>query len=416
MVFVSGAADRSYTVDGSISSPTRVSRWSRIDFSVEKRPTHHPLPTMCDGGRLVDTCGTTLDFFVQDITGMLRIAIDNDGSATGGEGEEQAQEKQAGGIPISRSPTRPSKTPPSRGRRPQPSNISNNTAAARSGDAGNGEGGSRGAAGVDAGVNSDDDSFGKDSHDLKGFDELDDTIGGVDGKTFSYDDYPAAGSPEEPVWVHTPWCGTNSGDIPVLDKVFENVPGGGKAPPVAQVSLSSSASAPPASSPAFPEAGVNGSSDNRVDSVEKFDGGRSKEHVGEKTRDSHSPSSREQQEFDGGGGDGAGEQGNTAAGISSLGLAKGGEGEGGVDGRRSPRRAVGGGSSPRAVAGGGELKRYDWRADVVPARPSLLATSRIPMGNRADKLKSRNAKKHDNNKKVCRHGYGEFGSMDKRTY
>lgn len=330
---------------------------------------------------------------------MLRIAIDNDGSATGGEGEEQTQEKQAGGTATNRSPTRPTNAPPSRGRRPQPSN---NTAAAATG-----EGGSKGTAAVNKGADDDDDSFGKDSHDLTGFDELDDTIGGVGGKAFSYDDYPAAGSPEEPVWVHTPWCGTNSGDIPVLDKVFEKVPDGGKAPPVAQVSRPASASVAPAPSPASPEAVVNGGSNNSTDSVEKFNRGGSKEHAEEYARDFQSPSRREQQEFDGGDGDGdgAGEQGSTATAIPSLSVAEEGEGEGGTGGRRSPRRAVGGGSSPRAVAGGGELKRYDWSADVVPGRPSLLATSRIPMGNRANKLKSRNAKKNDTNKKVCRHGY-----------
>lgn len=359
---------------------------------------------------------------------MLRTAIDDDGSGTGEQAEEQGREKKTGVIATNRSPTRPHNAPPSRGRRPQPNNTSNNnnnTAASRAvaaiSDTGKGKGGNTEEADVDEGVK-DDDSFGKDSHDLRGFDELDDTFRGVNGKAFSYDDYPAAGSPEEPVWIHTPWCGTNSGDIPVHDKIFDKVPDGVTAPPVVQLVLPASASSSPAPSPVSPEAGVNGSStslsiiqddDNGAGSVEKFDGDGRKQRVEDKARGVHSPPHREQQDFDSGGEDATREQEDTATAISPLGLWEGAEEEGSDGGRRSPRGATGGGSSPRAVAGGGELKRYDWSADIVPARPSLLATSRIPMGNRADKLKSRNAKRKDTNKKVDKMGTGGVGSRDK---
>lgn len=337
---------------------------------------------------------------------MLRTAIDDEDSTIEDKGEGQAQEKSANGVTATRPPTRPSSAPLARGRRPQPKNSnteSNQQTSAPSAAASAAAGGDVTIGEED--VVGDDDSFGKDSHDLRGFDELE----GEAGEAFSYDDYPAAGSPEEPEWFHTPWCGTNSGDIPILDKVFQKSPVGGSAPPVAQLVPPVSVSTPPASS----SRGVSGNSaggDDASGIVEYSDTGGSSTKV-EKITSSHPPR-REGQHPDGGDvksgvtielstvARGAGQKGVVAA-ISPLSLAGGEEKEEGRgSGWGSPRRASGM-SSPRVIAGGGELKRYDWGgADVVPAKPSLFATSRIPTGNRADKQKFRNAKRKDTNKKV----------------
>lgn len=345
---------------------------------------------------------------------MLRNAIDDEDSTIQDKGEDQAQEKSANGVEATRPPTRPSSAPPARGRRPQlntSNNESNQQASAPSAAASAAAGGNVTAEGEE-GAGVDDDSFGKDSHDLQGFDELE----GEAAEAFSYDYYPAAGSPEEPEWFHTPWCGANSGDIPVLDKVFGKASAAGNAPVAAQL-------VPPVS--LFASRGDGGESaggDGSSGFVQHSDGGGSSTKVEEIS--SFHPFRREGRHPDGGNVKpgvtialsadvrGEGEKGVVAP-ISPLSLAGGEEKEEGRgSGRGSPRRASGILSSPRVISGGGELKRYDWGgAGVVPTKPSLVATSRIPMGNRADKQKFRNAKRKDANKKVGKAGI--VGAMDK---
>ncbi|CAN0527817.1 unnamed protein product, partial [Ectocarpus sp. 12 AP-2014] len=266
---------------------------------------------------------------------------------------------------------------------------------------------------ADEGVDvDDDDSFGKDSHDLRGFDELE----GEAWKNFSYDDYPAAGSPEEPEWIHTPWCGTNSGDIPVLDKVSDNKVLDSDGTSIVQLVLpASAASAPPSSA----------SSAGRVDgdtatqpvvrgggAPEGYGDGEDKGVIVEHEREVGSPRSGAEGGADKGKSCSAtGElfTGDAAAAISPLSFAGGGakrnsQDDGGGSGR-SPGRVGDGFTSPRALAGGGELRRYNWLgADAAPTKPSLFATSRIPTGNRADKQRFRNAKKQDANRKTVSWG------------
>lgn len=340
---------------------------------------------------------------------MLRSAMDDEDSTIEDKEQGQAQEKSAtNNVATARPPTRPSSAPPARGRRPQ-LNIGNNESkpqtlapsVAASAAAGRGVTSGEEDPGVDG------DSFGKDSHDLEGFDELEGEAAGA----FSYDDYPAAGSPQEPEWFHTPWCGTNSGDTPVLDKVFEKARvGGGDAPTATQRVPRLAMSAPPALS----SRGVSGRSAGGEDTstfVEHSGTGGSSTKAEEITSD-HPP--RRARGYPDGGdvkpGDtielspvarGAGEEEVVAA-MSPLSLAGGEEGEESRGSRRrSPRRAGGGVSAPRVIAGGGELKRYDWGgADVVPTKSSLVAASKIPTGNRADKQRFRNARRKDANKKV----------------
>ena len=330
---------------------------------------------------------------------MLRTALDDEDSTTEDTREGgQPPEHSANGVVAARPPTRPSSAPPSRGRRPQPNasnSEGNRQTSAPSAAASAAAGGV--VRNAEEGVGADDDSFGKDSHDLRGFDELE----GEAAEAFSYDDYPAAGSPEEPEWLHTPWCGTNSGDIPVLDKVFEKGPVGGGGGMVAPLVPRVSMSVPPALA------------------------GRGGTTIVEESASSHNPH-REGQHTDGGEvkpgvtielspvGRREGENGVAGA-MSPLSLAGGEEREDGRgnSGRRSPRRASGAVSSPRVIAGGGELKRYDWGgADVVPTKPSIVATSRIPTGNRADKQRFRNAKRKEANKKARKAGI--IGPVDKR--
>lgn len=291
---------------------------------------------------------------------MLRDAIDDENTADGAQEQAARADSCVGGAEANRPPVRPASAPPARGRRPQPSNNSGNQQASSSGPVvatGGVRGGERGNGVVATkGGNDDDDSFGKDSHDLRGFDELE----GETAAAFSYEDYPAAGSPEEPEWTHDPWCGTNSGDIPILDN-NEVVDGGRETPGEVRVSTS-----PPVASPTS-----------------------SAEHVDEET----AVAGREEH----------GDLGEIVSPLSST--VDGDEGHyggGDVCGRGTPPRVGQGASSPRTVAGGRELKRYDWGgADAVPTKPSLLAASRIPTGNRADKQKYRNAKKKAANRKVC---------------
>ncbi|CAM9690681.1 unnamed protein product, partial [Ectocarpus sp. 13 AM-2016] len=353
-----------------------------------------------------------------DVEGMLRNVMEDGGSVTGEAEGKEAQPR--GGTAAGRPPTRPSSAPPARGKRPQPAaattknnnqHVSETVAASPSATEKAGEGENVGAA--DEGVDvDDDDSFGKDSHDLRGFDELE----GEAWKNFSYDDYPAAGSPEEPEWIHTPWCGTNSGDIPVLDKVSDKKVLDSDGTPMVQLVLPASAASAPASS---------ASSAGRVDSdtatqpvirgggaSEGFGDGEDKEVIVEHKRDVDSPRSGAEGGADKGRPCSAtGElfTGDAAAAISPLSFAGGGakrdsQGDGGGSGR-SPGRVGDGFTSPRALAGGGELRRYNWLgADAAPTKPSLFATSRIPTGNRADKQRFRNAKRQDANRKTVSWG------------
>eukprot|EP00752_Nemacystus_decipiens_P016245 g14525.t1 len=348
----------------------------------------------------------------QDVAGMLRDAINGEDSITEDWREGQAPEQSAAnGVVATRPPTRPCSAPPSRGRRPQPNaskhesngrtSVPSAAASAAAGD------GARNAQ-EDAGV--DDNSFGKDSHDLQGFEELE----GETAEAFSYDEYPASGSPEEPEWFHTPWCGTNSGDIPVLDKVFEKGSVGGKVPttvtpPAARMSMSVP--------PALANRGVRGgrAGGEASSSFDGHKGARGSSAKVEEITSSHT-FRREGQHLKGGDVEpgvtielspaGRGEDKGVVEAISPLSFAAIEEREEGRDGeRKRPSRASGGVSSPRVIAGGGELKRYDWGgADVVPLKPSLLATSRIPTGNRADKQRFRNAKRKQVNKKTVSWG------------
>ncbi|CAB1109451.1 unnamed protein product [Ectocarpus sp. CCAP 1310/34] len=352
--------------------------------------------------------------FVRDVEGILKTVMEDGGSVTG---EAEGKESQpSGGVAAGRPPTRPSSAPPARGKRPQPAaattrninqHVSETVAASPSATENAGEGENVGAAneGVDV---DDDDSFGKDSHDLRCFDELEDEA----WKNFSYDDYPAAGSPEEPEWIHTPWCGTNSGDIPVLDKVSGRKVLDSDGVPMVQLVLpTSAASAPPSS--ASSADGVDGNTATQPvvrggDASEGFGDGGDKGVIAEHKRDVGSPRSGAQDGADKGRPCSAtGElfTGDPAAAISPLSFAGEGEerdsqGDGGGSGR-SPGSVGDGFTSPRALAGGGELRRYNWLgAGAAPTKPSLLATSRIPSGNRADKQRFRNAKRQDSNRKV----------------
>lgn len=341
---------------------------------------------------------------------MLRTAINDEDSTTEDKEEGQAREKSVNGVAVTRPPTRPSSAPPARGKRPQlnAGNNENNqqtsasSAAASAAAAADGE-----VTHGDEGASVDDDSFGKDSHDLRGFDELE----GEAGQAFSYDEYPAAGSPEEPEWLHTPWYGTNSADIPVLDKVVKTDRVGGHAPTVARPVPRLSTSAPPPVSSSKATGGSAGGEDSSS-FVEHSDAGGSSTRV-EKSANSRAPCREGRIPDDGGGVNpgvtiellpvarGAGEKGFVAA-VSPLSVAgsEGKEEDRGC-GWRSPRRASGAVSSPRVIAGGGELKRYDWGgADAVPTKPALFVTSRLPVGNRADKQRFRNAKKKNANQKV----------------
>ncbi len=370
---------------------------------------------------------------------MLKIAMDGEASAEEEIGEGQARGgKSADGVAAPRPPTRPSSAPPARGRRPQlnNTNISNNNennqeetapspagaaaargAVARTGNAGDGEQGE-----------GDDDSFGKDSHDLGGFEELE----GEEAEAFSYEDYPAAGSPEEPEWIHVPWCGTNSGDIPVLDKIVEKTPDGGKAPaPPAQQPPPLSASDPAAPSPISPR--------GRIGSITAIgDEGDAGDGVGNGSVGDPARNSRPRPVPHSGGGSakhgvanevlsaarGAGDD-ELAGGAPASPLRLPGGGQGATGGRSAAAGSPGVTgrrvSSPRAIAGGRELKRYDWGgAEVMPAKPSLLTTSRIPMGSNADKQRLRNAKRRDANRKVGEAGVvfgaaNESGCRGRRT-
>ncbi|CAM9181986.1 unnamed protein product [Ectocarpus sp. 6 AP-2014] len=353
-----------------------------------------------------------------DVEGMLRNVIEDEGSATG---EAEGKEAQpSGGTAAGRPPTRPSSAPPARGKRPQPAaattkninqHVSETVAASPSATEKAGEGENVGAA--DEGVHvDDDDSFGKDSHDLRGFDELE----GEAWKKFSYDDYPAAGSPEEPEWIHTPWCGTNSGDIPVLDKVSDKKVLDSDGTPMVQFVLpASAASAPPSSASSAGRVDSNTATQPMVrggGASEGFGDGEDKGVIAEHKRDVGSPRSGAEGDADKGRPCSAtGElfTGDAAPAISPLGFAGEGaerdsQGDGGGSGR-SPGSVGDSFTSPRALAGGGELRRYNWLgADAAPTKPSLLATSRIPTGNRAAKQRFRNAKRQDANRKTVSWG------------
>ncbi|CAM9499042.1 unnamed protein product [Ectocarpus fasciculatus] len=356
-----------------------------------------------------------------DVEGMLRNVMEDEGSATG---EAEGNEAQpSGGAAAGRPPTRPSSAPPARGKRPQPAATTTKntnkqvfeTAAASAAATGKaGEGANVGAADEGADVD-DDDSFGKDSHDLRGFDELE----GEAWKNFSYDDYPAAGSPEEPEWIHTPWCGTNSGDIPVLDKVSDKKVLDSDGASVVQLVLPTSvSSAPPLSTSSAGRVDGNGGTRPVIRSgddgaaPEGIGDGKDKGVIAEHKRDACSPRSGIEGGVDKGRPYSAtGElfTGDPAAAISPLSFAGEGaeresQGDGGGSGR-SPGSVGDGLTSPRVLAGGGELRRYNWLgADAAPTKPSLFATSRIPTGNRADKQRFRNAKRQDANRKTVSWG------------
>lgn len=280
-----------------------------------------------------------------------------------------------------RPPVRPSSAPPARGRRPLPSSQQTSATVQLAAVAGDGDATANRS---DGDGMRDGNSSGGDSRDLRGFDELE--------GSFSYDDYPVAGSPEEEEWVHVPWCGTNSGDIPVRD----HPPRAHQVPP-----SPSCDSTPPG-----------------ADEIDGQDGGKDAEDNTGQIGSGHG---------NGEGAQKAGAHGSTSSirlaaatsveklstlsGACPVGSPEtGGVGEG--DGERSSvtarqsdsrRNASGTGTgspSARWAPGEGGLTRYDWDATKVPQRPSLAAASRIPSGSRAEKIKARNSKKRNPNKKV----------------
>lgn len=312
---------------------------------------------------------------------MLRDAMEE--GATGG-GESQGAKD--------RSPVRPSSAPPSRGRRPQPSQhaAAAPVAVESAGD---------GCGAADDGDHKDEDcdSCSGDSRDLRGFDELE--------RVFSYSEYPVAGSPEEPVWVHVPWCGANSGDIAVL---------GDEPQAAACLALSSSSLADatlPIVKAGYARDSKGGGADRNAAETPNLVKGEGDDGGG--AVDTGEPATRRRSSADSA-------RLAAAAAIEKFSKASAVAetiGDGDNKNRLLPRRpltevAEGGGvreSQDRdisafqrtaAVAGHGGLKRYDWDATMVPKRPALLATSRIPSGTRAEKIKARNEKRRHPNKKV----------------
>lgn len=309
---------------------------------------------------------------LQDIADMLRATMEED--ATGGESAG------AGGRP----PTRPRSAPPARGRSPKVTQTAAVASGAGDPTVAAASGGVDKEAGHEIG---DDDSSTGGSRDLRGFDEL-------DGE-FSYDQYPASGSPEEPEWIHVPWCGTNSGDIPIVDKLQ--------------------------TAPRPSAAGVTPCDSDRGSSGE---GGRNTKGAG----------------IGHGEGAGVGSESRTAARRSSTASSTGSARlaaaaaveklsksgvvskktscvSGAVAAEESEQQAISppgtvvagareevdravGAPPPRVVGSHKGLKRYDWDPSLVPARPALAAVSRIASGSRADKIKARNAKKRNPNRKV----------------
>lgn len=334
---------------------------------------------------------------------MLRDAL-----SEGVTGEEGSQ-GHAGARPV-----RPSSAPPARGRRPQPNQQAPEEAAAVEAAAGNGDGNSSAGG----------------SRDLEGFRELEE-------EDFNYDEYPAAGSPEEPEWVHAPWCGTNSGDIPALDMVVTAV-------------QSSSSPSPATDDPRMPEASVcdpvvdgqevrrrvgNTSTTATVPPSPNGDVGVSA--AGARSDDDDDPDNNTAGGLGGSTSEGAGGDAfagdaddgerddrvaSTPSDSSSTRLAAAAAVEklcrspvGGVthnalqpssslaaDLHGDPNQAEGDkrGASRKIAVGSGNIQHFDWNRTLLPTRPTLSAISHVSSGSRADKIKARNAKRKNPNKKV----------------
>lgn len=281
------------------------------------------------------------------------------------------------GTTGGRTPVRPSSAPPGRGRRPQANQLASpptgageapTTPEGRDTPNGNAGSGDESAAG-------DESTSAGDSRDLRGFDELERT-------DFSYDEYPVTNSPEEVEWVHVPWHGTNSGDILVPDD-----------PPQPHLRP---ILGPPGSSPS--NDGVttpqHGCADGEaiVDSATRLAAAAVDKRFTPVTNSLAAPSPD---------GENKGRQ-NARNDEREQRLPVGLEEEcsrekeaGGGGGTGSADRVA----SRRPVSDGG-LIRYDWDATKIPVRPALSANSRIPSGSRAEKIKAKNARKRNPNKKV----------------
>lgn len=252
------------------------------------------------------------------------------------------------------------------------------------------------------------DSAGGSSRDLEGFVELE--------EAFSYNEYPSSGSLEEPEWVHEPWCGTNSSCPPVFDDGARTVCRALTATDEEQ--LISEAELHDIVKEALRGKGER----NNMEATAAYMRHASVGDDGHIMRDgsaeverwrcwSDSPASQE--ELTGA----AVSDENSADSIdsaecthkrtttlatveddredrrlsSSLGMA--------FDSRLSLRRNEGSASPRGGAVGEGDLKRYDWDARMIPERPSLVATSRIPSGSRSAKIKAKNAT--GGSKSVC---------------
>lgn len=318
-----------------------------------------------------------------------------------------------GATDCAKTPVRPSSAPPARGRRPQPSRQHTSSTSAEGGtggggtaDAGTAEGnestfsGSGGGSAGNGDGDRDENSSGGDSRNLRGFDEL-------ERSNFSYDDYTVSGSLEEEEWIHVPWCGTNSGDIVIPDESSQ--PRKSLGTTTAATLLSSSPNAH-ATTPSVSSSGVLRKDDGvepegntcpttgaavtkgigtlplaKVDEIELLGRGRERSHGrrGSDDRRGQSPTGRQE-------GD------NSAVDASE------------------PGRYVCKGEMTVALrmpTSEGGLVRYDWDVTKVPTRPTLSATSRIPSGSRAEKIKATNAKKNNPSRKVRDRGYRSLGSI-----
>lgn len=299
-----------------------------------------------------------------------------------------------------RQPVRPSSAPPVRGKRPQPTQQQASGGKAE-----------RGAA--EAGEVGDGDSSTGDSRDLRNFDELERT-------SFTYEEYPVAGAPGEPEWVHVPWCGTNSGDIPVLDKKKPPQPAvAAIAAVAAAVAIPSSSSTDGTQRTSADHASTGGGDESRETS-KAFNGDAVE---GDEERDRRTDSSTSSQRLaaaaaveklssskhtavesplppGAAGVVGTAGRGNRRSTSLSLEEGQGGVGIGESTGGDRSSSVGPAGRLPRRLTAEGEIDRYDWDASKVPTRPSLSAISHVCSGSRAEKIKARNARRKTPNKKV----------------
>ena len=298
--------------------------------------------------------------------------------------EGSNREKIEGGV--DRPPVRPSSAPPVRGRRPRVNARVGKRKEVAAETRREGGGDRRGG-----NENEKVDSGGGSSHDLEGFEELE--------GPFSYEDYPVAGSQEEPEWVHVPWCGSDGICNPGID---------------------GRRSTSPAYTPLFPgnefwsvveEAGKvrNGrEGEGRVTVLEKKGDGGVVEAEDEGWHQwPHSSASGSR--FAAAAALEKSPKSTDSAGCSNAPVITfTGDDHKKRDlppSRMAPRTEANSRwerSAPfgRLAKGGEDTKRYNWDASKVPERPSLLATSRISSGSRIDKMKARKERRREPSTKV----------------